>query len=108
MSMPTLTPPVGEARPTDPDRTACFAIVADPDPGALPRLLEPFAKRGLVPASVQARFLEAEEELVVDVQVRTLTRDESDYVARSLRALPLVRQVLTSERHSAVRTALVA
>lgn len=101
MPVPVLTPPPAEARPTDPDRTACFAIVAEADPGVLPRLLEPFAKRGLVPSSVQARFVEAEEELLVDVQVRTLTRAESDYVARCLRAMPLVRQVLTSERHPA-------
>lgn len=95
----TLTPPPAEARPTDPDRTACFAVLADPDPATLPRVLEFFAKRGLVPASVQARLFEAEESLHVDVQVRTLTREESDYIARCLRAVPLVRQVLTSERH---------
>ncbi|WP_292903221.1 hypothetical protein [Niveispirillum sp.] len=97
--MPVLAPPPAEARPTDPNRTACFAVLADPDPGSLPRVLEFFAKRGLVPASVQARHFEAEECLHVDVQVRTLTRDESDYIARCLRAQPLVRQVLTSERH---------
>lgn len=100
--MPTLAPPPAEARPTDPNRTACFAVLADPDPGSLPRVLEFFAKRGLVPASVQARHFEAEECLHVDVQVRTLTRDESDYIARCLRAQPLVRQVLTSERHRAL------
>ena len=99
LAMPTLAPPPTETRASDPDRTACFAVLADPDPGALPRVLAFFAKRGLVPASVQARHFEAEESLHVDVQVRTLTRDESDYIARCLRALPLVRQVLTSERH---------
>lgn len=103
-AMPVLAPPPAEARPTDPNRTACFAVVADLDPGSLPRVLEFFAKRGLVPASVQARHLEAEECLHVDVQVRTLTRDESDYIARCLRAQPLVRQVLTSERHRMMET----
>lgn len=102
MATPTLAPPPQETRPTDPDRTACFAVVAEPDPGTLPRVLELFAKRGLVPSSVQSRLFEAEDALHVDVQVPTLTRDESDYVARCLRAIPLVRQVLTSERHRAV------
>jgi acetolactate synthase small subunit len=88
-------------RPTDPDRTACFALLAEPDPASLPRLLEPFAKRGLVPSAVQCRLLEETEELSVDLQVRGMTREESDYVARTLRALPLVRQVLTSERRTA-------
>ncbi|MFC7332578.1 hypothetical protein [Rhodocista pekingensis] len=99
MALPALQPPPPEARPVDLTRTACFHVLADPDPGTLPRLLEPFAKRGLVPSSVQVRLLELEEELSIDLQVRTLTRDESDYIARSLRAVPLVRQVLTSERH---------
>jgi len=98
--MVALTPPPAEARPVDPDRTACFSIVADPDPAALARLLEPFAKRGLVPQSVHSRLLEAEEELCVDLQVRALTREESEYIARTLRTVPLVRQVLTSERRS--------
>jgi hypothetical protein len=48
------------------------------------------------------RHFEAEDCMHVDVQVRTLTRDESDYIASCLRAQPLVRQVLTSERHRAV------
>ncbi len=93
-----LTPPPLEARPVDPARVACFGIVSEPDPGALPRLLEPFAKRGLVPVSVNVRLLEAEEQLVTDIQVRSLTRDESDYVARVLRTIPVVRQVVTTER----------
>jgi len=102
MSVVTLTPTPAEARPTDPHRTACFSVMAEPDPASLPRVLEFFAKRGLVPASVQSRLFEAEECLHVDVQVRTLTREESDYIARCLRAMPLVRQVLTSERHRAL------
>jgi acetolactate synthase small subunit len=102
MPAPTLTPPPQEQRPTDPGRTACFAVLAEPDPASLPRVLELFAKRGLVPSSVQSRLFEPDETLHIDVQVPTLTRDESDYIARCLRAIPLVRQVLTSERHRAL------
>jgi hypothetical protein len=41
----------------DPDRLvpARFALTADPSPGLLPRLLQPFAKRDLVPDLVLAR-----------------------------------------------------
>lgn len=98
-----LVPPPPEARPVDPLRVACFGIVSEPDPGALPRLLEPFAKRGLVPLSIAVRHLEAEEQLVTDIQVRGLPRDESDYVARALRTIPVVRQVVTTERYPAER-----
>jgi len=96
--MPPLAPPAAECRPTDPDRMACFALLADPDPASLSRVLEPFAKRGLVVSAVQARLLEPEGELSVDIQIRGMTREESEYVARSLRTIPLVHQVLTSER----------
>jgi len=34
---------------------ACFAVSAEPSPGLLPRLLQPFARRDLVPDHVIAR-----------------------------------------------------
>lgn len=34
---------------------ACFAVSAEPSPGLLPRLLQPFAKRDLVPDRLAAR-----------------------------------------------------
>ncbi len=42
---------------SDPERcvAACFAVSAEPSPGLLPRLLQPFAKRDLVPDRVIAQ-----------------------------------------------------
>ncbi|HYE50408.1 MAG TPA: hypothetical protein VEB20_12520 [Azospirillaceae bacterium] len=97
MGMPTLAPPAAETRPVDPDSRFCFAVLADPDPGALPRLMELFAKRWLVPTSVQSRLVEGE--LAVDLQVPGLARAEGDHIARQMRTIPFVRQVLMSERH---------
>ena len=109
MSMPTLAPPAIEARPVDPHRRACYAVLANPDPGALPRLLELFAKLWLVPNAVQARLLDSGAELAVDLQVDGLTRDQSDHIARRMRSMPGVRQVLMSERYLASEpAALVA
>ena len=35
--------------------TACFSVVARAEPGVLPRVIELFAKRGLVPTRCHAR-----------------------------------------------------
>ena len=107
MGMPTLAPPAAEARPVDPHRRACYAVLADPDPGALPRLLELFAKLWLVPNAVQARLLDGGSELAVDLQVDGLARDQSDHIARRMRAMPGVRQVLMSERYLASEPAVL-
>jgi hypothetical protein len=78
--------------------TACFAVRAAADPGALPRILELFAKRGLVPASVQARLSGATEPaLSVDLQVAGLEPAMVEVVAESLRQVWVVERVLTAE-----------
>ena len=38
-----------------PTRSVCFELVADADPGLLPRLLVPFARRDLLPDLVRTR-----------------------------------------------------
>ena len=40
MAMPTLSAPGVEARPFDPDYTACFSIQANADPGVMSRVLD--------------------------------------------------------------------
>ncbi|WP_236024944.1 hypothetical protein [Arenibaculum pallidiluteum] len=97
-SMPALAAPAAEARPHDPARTACFAVHAASDPGVMPRVLELFAKRGLVPSSWHSRVSLGGEELVIDIQMQGMVRQESDYVAACLRGIPSVDCVLTSER----------
>ncbi len=81
---------------------ACYCVEGEADPGLLPRVLELFAKRGLVPE----RFFSQpsghnRQGLVIDLQVRGFTASEREVVAASLRQIPLVWTVLTSEKVSA-------
>jgi hypothetical protein len=74
----------------------CFSVQAAADPGLLPRVLELFAKRNLVPSRCHAVLSEPErEELLIDLQVTGLTPEEAEHVARSLRQLVFVASVLT-------------
>jgi acetolactate synthase regulatory subunit len=78
--------------------TACFAVRAAADPGSLPRVLELFAKRGLVPSSVQARLTgDAVPALSVDLQVAGLEPALAEAVAEALRQIWVVERVLTAE-----------
>jgi hypothetical protein len=61
----------------------------------MPRVLELFAKRGLVPHewhSTAAGYL-----LTIDVRIAGLDRDLGDYIARCMRQITGVETVLTSE-----------
>ena len=100
VSPPVVSPlaPAAESRPVDPGRTVTFALRADAEPGVLPRVLELFAKRGLVPAMLRSDLLPDAETLAIDVEVRGMVRAESDHVANCLRSIPSVMQVLTGER----------
>ena len=102
MAMPTLSAPGVESRPYDPDYTACFSIQANADPGVMSRVLELFAKRGLVPSSWHSRVGGIlDDELIIDLQMQGMVRSEADYVAACLRQIPDVDAVLTSERFCA-------
>ena len=102
LSMAALSAPAIEPRPYDSATTACFSIQASADPGLMGRVLELFAKRGLVPSSWHSRVGGLrEDELVIDLQMQGMVRREADYVAACLRQIPMVDCVLTSERYSA-------
>ena len=84
-------------------RVACFSIQAEAEPGVMPRVLELFAKRGLVPrrwvsgVTGQGTSLGGGE-LTIDVQVAGLAPETQAYIARCLRQVWGVGTVLTSER----------
>ena len=80
-------------------RTACFSVHADAEPGVMPRVLELFAKRGLVPQRWHSAA--AGTALTIDVQIGGLGRDTVDYIAQCLRQIVGVETVLTSERRAA-------
>jgi acetolactate synthase small subunit len=80
----------------------CFSVHAHAEPGTMPRILELFAKRGLVPTLWHSATYGTDEALLtIDVQIGGLDRDVMYYIAACMRQIPFVEVVLTSERHSA-------
>ena len=78
--------------------TACFSVHAHADPGVMPRALELFTKRGLVPSRWHSRVSATDPaELTIDIQMRGLGRELMDYIAACLRQIAYVEVVLTSE-----------
>ena len=97
--MPPLTATVAE---DDLSVTACFSVHARAEPGVMPRVLELFAKRGLVPSAWHSTVCGTDwAELTIDIQMRGLGRDLMDYIAACLRQLAYVEVVLTSEKRGA-------
>jgi len=82
----------------DPDVTYCLGITAHPDPGAIARIIEPFAKLGLVPLSINARLFSDAGELTVDVQIAGIGPDQCRRIANQIAAMPVVRRVVTGEK----------
>ncbi len=80
-------------------RVACFSIHAEADPGVMPRVLELFAKRGLLPRRWVSDV--TGPELAIDVQVAGLDPETQAYIARCLRQIWGVGTVLTSVRGGA-------
>lgn len=83
--------------------TACFSIHAEVEPSVMPRVLELFAKRGLVPNRWYSDIShtpssELNPELVIDLQVENVQPDLTDKIASSLRQIISVKQVTTSEK----------
>jgi len=94
--MPPLTATVAD---DDLSVTACFSVHARAEPGVMPRVLELFAKRGLVPSAWHSVVWGTDRaELTIDIQMRGLGRDLMDYIAACLRQLAYVEVVLTSEK----------
>ncbi|HTV88497.1 MAG TPA: hypothetical protein VME41_05725 [Stellaceae bacterium] len=65
----------------------------------MPRVLELFAKRGLIPH--KWRSTASPETLAIEVQVAGLDRDAAEYIGRLMRHIVGVESVLSSEIHTA-------
>ena len=72
-----------------------FSIRALAEPGVMPRVVELFAKRGLVPLRWNSAV--SDQVLSIDVQMTGLDRDMADYIARCMRLIHGVETVLTVE-----------
>lgn len=72
-----------------------FTVDADPSPGLLPRLLAAFARRDLVPASMEARVAGAAPDAVmrVEIQLRAMPAEMVHLVIGNLWAAVGVRAV---------------
>ena len=71
--------------------TVRYCFEADAEPGVLPRALELFAKRGLVPARVYAQ---ADADLLsVEIEVEGLEPDTADHVGLCLSQIVGVRHI---------------
>lgn len=86
-------------RAAEAPRVFCFSVLAVAEPGVMPRVLELFAKRNLVPKRWVSDVVgPGGLELAIDLQVEGLTPALADYIARCLRQLHSVDRVLTSEK----------
>jgi hypothetical protein len=74
--------------------TACFSVSGEPSPGLMPRILELFAKRGVVPDAFHGRV--ADGRLSVEVRATGLDEATAAYIGRCLRQIHLVERVLVS------------
>lgn len=78
--------------------SVCFSIRALAEPGVMPRILELFAKRGLVPQRCIGAVSDAG--LGIEVEMTGLERDVAEYIARCMRLIHGVETVFTVEsRH---------
>ena len=79
--------------------TACFSLHARAEPGVMARVLELFAKRGLVPCFYQSSTLGADRSrLAIDIQMRGLGDETMDYIAACLRQIVCVEGVSAAQR----------
>lgn len=84
--------------------THCFAIRADATPGMMPRVLELFAKRNLVPTKWHSAVIALHpregggEMLQIDIQMAAIEAELAAYIARCLRQIYGVESVLTSTK----------
>ena len=82
----------------------CFCVLAAADPGVMPRVLQQFAKRNLVPTRWHSDVIVAPARdgglatLQIDIQMEGMEAELAAYVARCLRQIYGVDSVLTSTK----------
>ncbi|PWC33750.1 hypothetical protein [Azospirillum sp. TSO35-2] len=91
----TVAASASDARATAPGRRVSFSLVADADPGTLPRVLELVAKRGLVPLALHSR--RTGDALAIVLEVADLAQGETDHIGRCLGQIPMVAAVTVTE-----------
>jgi acetolactate synthase small subunit len=83
--------------------TACFSVHARAEPGVMPRVLELFAKRGLVPSFWLSSTSDGDgTRLKIDIQMCGLRSEAIDYMAACLRQIAFVDVVVAAQKHAPV------
>ncbi len=101
--LPSRTPAAPARAPTvaptgAPSPVFCFSVLAEAEPGVMPRVIELFAKRNLVPRRwVSDVSGPGGGDLSIDVQVAGVDPETHAYMAPCLRPISGVHTVLTSE-----------
>lgn len=99
MSSSPLTVAAPDAERDTSLHSVWYSVQANAEPGVMPRVLELFAKRGLMPHKWHSTA--SGTVLTMDLQIGGLGHDLADYIARCMRQVAGVETVLTSEtRHS--------
>jgi acetolactate synthase small subunit len=81
---------------------AFFSVHAQVDPGVMPRVLELFAKRGLVPTEWRSVVTQKEQpRLTIEIQMSGLGRDITEYIAACMRQIACVEAVVALLPHRA-------
>lgn len=91
-----MSPPVASAFRPESRPTHCFSVHAMAEPGLMPRVVELFARRGLVPSSWISRVIG--QEITIDVQMAGLDAEAAHHIARCLRQIVAVDVVLVSTK----------
>ena len=86
-STPNSSSPSAHSEPA-----AAFSVTAQPSPGVMPRILELFAKRGLVPTYWHSTADNAQ--MAIDIRMQGMEPALADYIGRCLRQIHLVDRVL--------------
>ena len=86
--------------------TACVSVQAAAEPSVMARVLELFAKRGLLPSRLHSDVHGPRgETLTIDIQMEGLAPELAAYMARCMRQIAYVDCVLTSERGAVAQRA---
>jgi acetolactate synthase small subunit len=72
-----------------------FSLQASAEPGVMPRVLELFAKRGLVPDCWHSVVAQPGRTLSIDIEIDGLEGETVAYVANCMRQIAGVKLVLT-------------
>lgn len=82
-------------------RVDCFSVFSAADPSVLPRVLEVFSLFDLIPSACHSTRVDPDDQLVIDIQVAGLPSGQAEQLARRLKRVITVTEVLWSEKRSA-------